>query len=856
MKSGDVPLSAISRYSIYLKKLYIRAKYPIKCKWPPSPCKKVINLAAVEKCGKQMLSKEVFHSKSKSLDQIIQDTEVTPIELSDLLKTSDGSQPRCVIVQGAPGIGKSTFAWKACRKWGKSKLFQGYDLVVLLRMRESYVRDAKILSDLFHSSDQKLSKDVTQEVIDKSGEGVLFIFEGIDELPSSVLNDDNSVLMELLQGLLLPDVTIVATCRPWAVQFLLEKCGEQISRHIEILGFTADDITRYISHSFSKEEQDEFQQYILSQPHLLNIMYIPLNTAITVHIYQQRKRSNQPLPKTTTQLYTSLVQSLILRHLKSIPQYRNVKLDNLSSLPEPISQQFHQLCELAYSGFTKKSTQVIFNESDLPTGVDSLELMQSTSEFQADTGSSVSHAFLHITIQEFLAAYYISLQGVEFASAFVYEHLKSPMFSVLFRFLAGLSCIGISLWRVILPSLYDADCISIQSPEYLHWLYEAQSPELCKNVLNARKVDYVPMHFSLSDINALSYCLQHSASLWTLNLSLSSPTCLFHSANAQHSIRSETTTEAAARIQGLVIYSYEGNSNTVSTFLQSIPTHCFLGIHTISINGGRSSLAKPAVKFDFQVSTSNSLTENTRLFQALTILQLANVILGDGGAVSILKSLQSSKSSISSISLIRTRIGCSDMIELCKIISTSTTLNYLNIADNSLSSESLQHLFSALMSSTVSLKILNISSNAVTSSDAEFLSIALSINQSLTRLYLDQCSIDAEGVLHLASGLTQNIKLAYLHMTCNHIGVNGACSLADLLQENTTLEMLLLHYDPSIQTTGAEILISSLETNHVLRYLSLDKQCEPPQLQLTTWNFDQKLVGKRSVDINRIEFIS
>ena len=60
-----------------------------------------------------------------------------------------GVCPRFILVEGAPGVGKSTFAWKLCRKWSKGKILQHYRLVVLLRLREKKVGEARSVSDLF-----------------------------------------------------------------------------------------------------------------------------------------------------------------------------------------------------------------------------------------------------------------------------------------------------------------------------------------------------------------------------------------------------------------------------------------------------------------------------------------------------------------------------------------------------------------------------------------------------------------------------------------------------------------------------------------------------------------------------------
>ena len=396
---------AISRYAQYLKKVYIRSKLPVKNKWPPTPSKKIIKLAAVEKKeGGASKAERAEFVRASSVDEMIEKKELVPLQLEDILNTHSSSTPKCVLVEGAPGIGKSTFAWKACRKWAKGKLFREYDLVVLLQMRDKKVKEAKNLVDLFYHLDAKLSSEVAQEISDREGKGVLLIFEAIDELPSAIdmlRKGDNSLLTDIIHGTQLPEATLIITSRPWATKTLLETCKEQISRQVEILGFTREDISRYITTTFCDAKQcAEFQEYISLHPHMQTMMYIPLNAAIMIQVYKSYKYSDNPLPQTMTQLYSALVRVLILRYMKNHPHFKEacMKLDDLSELPLPIRDQFHSVCELAYSGLTKPQVQVIFPESELPKSFDSLGLMQSATELSTDMGMSVSINFLHITL--------------------------------------------------------------------------------------------------------------------------------------------------------------------------------------------------------------------------------------------------------------------------------------------------------------------------------------------------------------------------------------------------------------------------------------------------------------------------
>ena len=202
------PTPAIGRYAQYLKKVYIRSKLPVKNKWPPTPSKKIIKLAAVEKKeGGASKAERAEFVRASSVDEMIEKKELVPLQLEDILNTHNSSTPKCVLVEGAPGIGKSTFAWKACRKWAKGKLFREYDLVVLLQMRDKKVKEAKNLVDLFYHSDAKLSSEVAQEISDGEGKGGVLIFEAIDELPSAVdmLNKGNDSLpTDLIRGIQLP----------------------------------------------------------------------------------------------------------------------------------------------------------------------------------------------------------------------------------------------------------------------------------------------------------------------------------------------------------------------------------------------------------------------------------------------------------------------------------------------------------------------------------------------------------------------------------------------------------------------------------------------------------------------------
>ena len=797
------PKTAIGKYADYLKKVYLRSKLPVKGKWPPAPCKKIIKLATIE------IEEDRSHlvlcklNRSESIDEYMQNNSMNHISMEELLTEKDGSLSKTVIVQGVPGIGKSTFAWKCCRKWAKGKIYQQYDLVVLLRMRDTRVREATKLSNLFFSENADFSNEVAMQAVSSDGKRILLLMEGIDELPASCLAD-GMPLSNLLQGESLPLVTIIVTSRPWAVQTLEEKCGDQISRQVEILGFMREDILRYVSHAFSEEKKTEFLEYLRSHPQLESIMHIPLNAAFVVQIYKQFHRSQQAIPSTLTQLYIALVEGLLLRYIKLLPEFSNLKVISVSSLPEPVLAHFHQLCLLAFMSFTKLTVQVTFTDSEaaLYECFDFLGLMQSSTELTINTSTTVSHSFLHFTIQEFLAAYHLSKQPSQVQELFLEVHSKDPQFSMLITFLVGLN--SSVLHCIKLPESEIQDL----STFHLHLLYETQSPkDVCK-FLGNKTVKYSPALTSTSlDLHALWYCLCSSNCRWYLRISLRNFSSFFCNPNESYK----------GHIRRLVIY--DASVNNLQLFF-SLPKHLFSDLYRIAIIE-----CEPFGSVIEDILSNGRLTNLKQFsFQSKSLQVSCNISL-------IMESLFASHPKLVHIGIGSTVISSTDMLALCKYMSSRSQSGSpeltLDLIQNSIDSESLRLFISTVAFSNI-LTHLDISLNHLSIEELELLSVALSANSSLKTLGMDNCLIDGEGAELLSTGLEENRTLLGLDLRRNPINMNGAAALASMLTVNTSLQILYLSHNKQIGHVGALRLISALQDdNKTLATLRLPAECEP-----------------------------
>ena len=416
------PSSAISHYHTYLKYVYGNSPISPDTKWPPSPGREYISLAVVGIEGRRCRDEYIGHTLQGNIKQVLHSRK--DISVEQILEPVKGqNKPRLVLMEGAPGIGKSMLAWELCRKWEELSCMQQYSLVVLLRLREEKVQRISEVSYLFISYESKHKKSLVEEVSENQGSGVLFILDGFDELPKTLQKE--GFLLDLIRGNVLPASTVLITSRPSATAELLTSCSP---KHIEILGFTQESVKAYASSIFSGEQEklEKFMDSISASenPAINSLMYVPLNAAIIVRMYLNCK-SDTLLPHTLTELYTLLCLTILNRDLK-------VHVDKFEDLPADLYEQFLHLSQIAFEGILNE--EVIFHT--LPPGLVHFGFLDAVSALYG--GWRISYNFLHLTLQEFFAAYHISHLGSSGLEVFK-QHGKDKRWNVVWRFVAGLT---------------------------------------------------------------------------------------------------------------------------------------------------------------------------------------------------------------------------------------------------------------------------------------------------------------------------------------------------------------------------------------------------------------------------------
>ncbi len=503
----------IEAYKTFLISTYNVRQLPADERWPLSCVKQFINLKIVDDLDRATRSIIQTHEVHGKIDCVGKGTvcfEQIACKFAD-------SFPKLVIIKGAPGVGKTTLSWELCRRWSLGDIWRDYSLVVLLRLRDKCTHEANNLVDLFECGDEATSQKVWEELLISQGKGLLFILEGLDEFPQAFREAKDCIIMRLIHGKLLPASTVVITSRPWALDSL-KKCSCRIDRTVVVLGFTEIQIQEYIDQAIKDGAPDGLRAYIAANPHINSSMYNPLYAHIVVQVYIEcHYRKHNVFPNTTTELYTSYSRVLLKRYLTDHPVQEEWN-GELHELPQSLQPHFLHLCQIAHKGIVLNEHQLIFYKDDIPEGSTTLGFMDSVHPLYRSitTTTSPSFNFIHLTLQEFLAALHIQRTYPQ-QKQLLFIETQSEKYSMITLFLAGLTRFSDPWTKCVLPmpqvSLISSDELPDEMEVHLNrkhilWLYESQNEQLISSFDNVvLPIKLMQSHSDSLYFLALGYCI-------------------------------------------------------------------------------------------------------------------------------------------------------------------------------------------------------------------------------------------------------------------------------------------------------------------------------------------------------------
>ena len=701
--------------------------------------------------------------------------------------------PRLVLIEGAPGVGKTTFSEQFCHKWSQGQRLKDHTLLILLPLRNNRVKSARSVSDLFLHP--HLQQAIAQEVESTQGEGVALLLEGWDELEEE-MREKSSIFLDLVCGRALPKATIIVTSRPWASKTIIKSSHIEVDQHIELLTTPKIQYDRVMREDRVKaEDKEKFKDYILFNPSVKAAMHTPVTADIITEVFQWSRDTDSPLPTTMTQLYTSYTCKLLTQHFSSDEAHgqQSQKIRSLEDLPPDAQQQLEALSLVAWEGIVKQ--QLTFSGCAVK---ESLGLMQKTGELYSEEDSQVSRHFIHLTLQEFLASYHISRLPTDQQQKIIEQYIRFGHLKVVIKFFFGIVRNGAFASSMIAKHLnHERDT----SP--FLWMYEINDPEFIREILGPDESVRVHSSYEWSplDYYSVGYVISNSLCKWELYFYSSSmgdeemEMWCKGAMNCKEDTGSEQEMHADFSFNTLTVEGLK--------WFVKLPHHLLQRI--VSLKFSDSKLDKKALDLLSQVVPALSKLE---------VLYLSYNPIREGGAVELMRSLSHYKTPLKKLYLQETSLGEEDIQALCEVLADNHIIELLAIDGPIIS-------IMRLHAQTIRVKTLYVRSPMSVDSCTSLASLLKHRMCQLKELYIYECSINSDGAVQLAAALSENKSVVEVNIFGNKdIGDVGAGAFGDMLRRNTVLQELDLS-DCGITSQGCDRLAGGVRANSTLQVLDL-----------------------------------
>ena len=814
---------------------------PHREEWPPNQPSSIVNLALIhykstliqqelnenyDRCkeGASYVSKLMgFHSNIT--------TDIRKLFTPDVVT----NLPKRILIEGAPGIGKTVLAKEIAYKWANGEILNEYKLMFLLYLRDPRLHSVMSINELLQLFTSEDTPDLQKYVKKFGGANVAFVFDGFDEYPVAL--QENSFIADLVKGVrdgeMFFNSAVIITSRPTATLFL----HNIVDRRIEILGFPREERDRYISFSLgeSLDKKHDLEKYLKQHPMIDNLCYIPLYLAILVYLSQQ-----DGLPETLTEMNESFIINTIYRCLERNKLSPPGVVKKLTDFPTYIVKFIYKLAQLAFKGL--QDNQLVFTIDEIreacpevdtiPGAINGYGLLQAVQHYpKRGAGRTTSVNFLHFTMQEYLAALHVSTLCIDEQLILMKWMFWDGQFNFMWMMYVGIVGVKSETFTSFIGSDSShrrgiSDIVNMYNDKrkclLLFQCYmEAKSDKIPKAIssmftngeITLTNTTLLPHHIS----SLIFFMFASSVKQWKIlelndcNLGDTGMDSLF-----EHVIKNDEN------ISTLEYVDLSGNNSSPWGVYCAIIRHCC--VDSLTLCGDEEMK-------EYVNEITDSLETNPTL-QSLTLCKIGRIgvqsirgVLDDN---TTLKELNMSWNCKGTVIIHRQLIYDKFIKSSSNSYEGIVNINILYDSDHECSSEAVNmsnedinddavYLITFGLYNNTTVQKLDLSCNNITDHGATVISNYLKYNNTLKVLNLSHNYISSKGMISLSKHIRQSVSLEYVDLSGNFSFPWGVyCAII----RHSHVTSLTLCGDKGIKYYFMNI-IDSLKTNMTLHSLTL-----------------------------------